>query len=561
MIHNLIMWNIQDYVILFILGLLPLIYKLFFWLYTIQLKEYRLDRFKEYLKTKQWKNALINIFSVTEFFLFLLAIFIWFPYLHNNPYYVLAWWLFYNVFLIYLILLNIFVLGKIFRKKILKPKFTFRAIILTFLFTLWWTINLYFFVKYNLWNFTYLYILGVYLFLPIILFFYNFISLPIVNYKKNKIIKSAIKKSSEINNPPIKIAVTWSYWKSSVKEFLASILEQDWPTLKTPENINTELWVSALILNKLNDKFKYFVAEIWAYRRWEIKTLWKIVNHKYGFLTAIWNQHIWLFGSQENIIKWKFEILEKVQENDGFLYVNVDNKYIEDYLEKINTTNIIRYWINSNKACAKSKILEIKNLNTKFEFTYNWIKEIFETNLIWEHNILNLTWILAFCYDIWLKTEDLKKYLLNIKKPKNTQEIIPLSKSLPQGEKDLKVESIAIDDTYNLSEAGLKSGINLLKYFKNKQKILILDDILELGDQAGEIHYNIAKEIAENNFVDKVLFAWVNYKESFEKGLIDGWFKKENILNNLEKILENSVILFEGKKAKNYLNKIMHNGI
>jgi hypothetical protein len=51
------------------------------------------------------------------------------------------------------------------------------------------------------------YILAVFIFMPIILFFYNFISLPLVNYKKNKIIKSAILKSQKINKP-IKIAIT-----------------------------------------------------------------------------------------------------------------------------------------------------------------------------------------------------------------------------------------------------------------------------------------------------------------------------------------------------------------
>jgi hypothetical protein len=43
--------------------------------------------------------------------------------------------------------------------------------------------------------------------MPFILFFYNLISLPIVNYKKNKIIKSAILKSQKTDKP-IKIAIT-----------------------------------------------------------------------------------------------------------------------------------------------------------------------------------------------------------------------------------------------------------------------------------------------------------------------------------------------------------------
>jgi UDP-N-acetylmuramyl pentapeptide synthase len=51
---------------------------------------------------------------------------------------------------------------------------------------------------------------------------------------------------------------------------LSSILEQDTPfsppleggVLKTPENQNTEMSVSALVLNKLNNSYKYFVAEM-----------------------------------------------------------------------------------------------------------------------------------------------------------------------------------------------------------------------------------------------------------------------------------------------------------
>jgi hypothetical protein len=45
--------SIINYSILLILAVLPILYKIIFWLYTIQLKEYRLDRFREYLSTPQ----------------------------------------------------------------------------------------------------------------------------------------------------------------------------------------------------------------------------------------------------------------------------------------------------------------------------------------------------------------------------------------------------------------------------------------------------------------------------------------------------------------------------
>ena len=48
----------MDPILYFILlSILPLAYKLSFWLYVVQLKEYRCDRLKDYLKTPQWKKS------------------------------------------------------------------------------------------------------------------------------------------------------------------------------------------------------------------------------------------------------------------------------------------------------------------------------------------------------------------------------------------------------------------------------------------------------------------------------------------------------------------------
>lgn len=540
--QNLIIWTPFDYMLLFFLAFLPILYKLFFWLYVIQLKEYRWDRFKEYISTPQGKSAIFNIFFIVDLILLIFSIFLLYLYFSWNIYTNAFYWLFYNVFFWYLLGLNIFVLWKIFRKRILKPKFTSRLVILFWLFAIWWIIDLYYFINMNLFNYIYVYILSIFLFIPFIIFFYNFISLPLVNYKKNKQINSAILKSEKINNL-IKIWITWSYWKSNVKEFLSSILEQEWKTLKTPENQNTEMSVSSLVLNKLNNKYKYFVAEMWAYKRGEISLLWKIANHKYWFLTAIWNQHLALFWSQENISKWKSEIAESVLKNDWILYLNWNCDGIKK--AKFNKKlNIVKYW-KSKKADAKYKILEEKNGKIEFSFEYKKRNTKFKINMIWEHNVINLTWVIACCYDLWLKTTEIKKYLKNLKSPDSSKTIIKSWKN------------ILIDDTYNLSEEWLRSGLELFKNYKNKEKILVLDDILELWKEAEKIHFNIWKKIAEKKICDKVLFCWVNYKESFVKWLIDWWFKKDDILSTEGfRPLQKAVILFEGRWSKKYLNKL-----
>jgi len=520
--------------LLILVTILPLFYKYSFWFYTIQLKEYRWDRFKEYIFTPQWKSAILNFWFFIELPVLFFSIMI---FIDKNLIYLIHPVVFY-----FLVFVNIFVIWKIFRWRILKPKITGRLLITVLFLLIWFGIDFYFMIFGWYWNAIYAYILASLLFAPLIIFFYILLTLPLVNFLKNRKINKAINKSKKIDKP-VKIAITWSYWKSSVKEFLSSILEQDWELLKTPENINTELWVSALILNKLKNSYKYFIAEIWAYRIWEISTLWKIVNHKYWFLTAIWNQHIWLFWSQKNIVKAKSEIAESVLKNNWILYINIDNKEIAKakFPKKLN---IVKYW-KSKKADAKYTILEEKSWKIEFSFEYKKINTKFKINIIWEHNIINLTWVIALCYDLGLKTTEIKKYLKNLSWPKSSKTIIKNKKN------------ILIDDTYNLSVAGLKSWIELFKSYKNYNRVLVLDDILELWKESEKIHFEIAKKIWEEKLVDKVLYCGVNYKKSFIDWLIKWWFKQEDILSTKGfNPLKKSVILFEGKKAKNYLNKL-----
>lgn len=536
-----------EQILLIFLLILPIVYKYSFWFYTIQLKEYRWDRFREYILSPQWKSAIFNFWFFIELPLFLVSFSIFFDKWLES--------IILPVIFSFMVFYNVFVILKIRRNFFLKPIFTSRLFITLILFVIWLSIHLYFILFWWYWSGIYVYILGSLLFAPIIVFFYILLTLPLINYKKNKQINSAIRKSGEINDV-IKIWITWSYGKSSVKEFLNSILNQNAKTLRTPENQNTEMSVSSLVLNKLNKNFKYFIAEMWAYRIGEISILWKIVNHKYWFLTAIWNQHIGLFWNQNNISKWKFEIYESVVKNNWILYVNWDCEELNKVLLNTNSPiipfdkgyekvswNIIKYWIKSeNNLDARSEIISTENWIIKFIFKYGNIKSEFEINLIWKHNIVNITWVIACCIDLWLKVEEIKKYLINLKSPDNTKTVTEVW------------ENILIDDTYNLSEAGLKSGLDLFNnYDSSYNKILVLDDILELGKESENIHFNIWKEIGEEKAVDKILFCGANYRKYFINWLLEGWFNKENILFHLNDITWKNILLFEGKRAHSYL--------
>lgn len=367
-----------------------------------------------------------------------------------------------------------------------------------------------------------------------------------MNYKKNKKIQNASSKSKSIDHP-VKIWITGSYWKSSVKEYLWQILASQSHVLTTPDNINTELWVSSIVENKLTNDYDYFVAEMWAYKIWEIDTLWKIVNHKYWFLTAIGNQHLALFWGIENTKIWKFEIANNPIIHWWKVYVNYDNKHIRDYIETYpwDTSPFIKYGINNSNVDVKWQIHNIVNGMVEFSIYKDDEKYDCKTNLLWSHNILNLTGILGFCIDMWIDLETIQKELLQLKVPKSTLEITKLW------------EAILIDDTYNLSEDWLYAGLDVANSYWNDVKItLIVDDILELWKSAFVKHEQIAENIVKNYRVDAIFHVGKNYKKHFEKWLKNAWYRWE-IITSIKNISdEKHVFLFEGRGAQKLFTKL-----
>ncbi len=524
--------NLFDYLLLLVLAVLPILYKYSFWLYTIQLKEYRWDRFREYLNTPQWKSALVNFWFLLDLPLF----FATFTILLDKNLELIIYPVVYYYFIVY----NIFVLGKIFRKKIFLPKITWR-LLLTFIILFGWiAVDIYYILSPEYIKYLYSYLFFLITFTPLVIFFVVLLTLPLVNFLKNRKIQHAQVISNAMREP-IKIWITWSYWKSTVKEFIASILSQDAKTLSTPENINTEIGVSNIVLKSLNNTYKYFVAEMWAYRVWEIDTLWKIVNHKYGFLTWVWNQHLWLFWSLDNIKKGKSEIQNSVLKNDWVLYINWNCKNLRS-IEFDKDLKIVKYW-NYKWSDATYEILCSDHDSTEFEFNYKKINTKIKVDLVWEHNIINITWTLALCFDLWLKITEVKEYLQKIKSPKNTLTTIK------------RWKKTLIDDTYNLSQDWLIAWLQVLKGY-DWEKVLVMDDILELWTESEEIHEKIWETIWKSWFIDKILYCWINYKQSFIKWLEKWGFSDSNLISGLDQTSSEATILLEWKKTQRYLNNI-----
>ena len=177
----------------------------------------------------------------------------------------------------------------------------------------------------------------------------------------------AQSKLRNMNNLKI-IGITGSYGKTSSKRILADILNIKYNALPTPRNLNT---YNGLIMtvNNYMDKFtEIFIAEMGAYVKGEIAGLCRLVKPKYGILTTIGTAHMETFGSQENIQKGKFELIESLP-SDGFGILNGDDPLQVSYKLK-NKVRIIWIGVDNKDVDVHASNIKCSSKGTSFDVTF-----------------------------------------------------------------------------------------------------------------------------------------------------------------------------------------------
>ena len=99
------------------------------------------------------------------------------------------------------------------------------------------------------------------------------------------------------------------FCKYSTKEYVAALLSKKYHLAKTPGKNNTEIGVAWTVLKTLIPSHRVFVVEMGAYKKGEIEKIAKMVCPVIAVITSIGNQHLELFGSLDNLIQSKYEII------------------------------------------------------------------------------------------------------------------------------------------------------------------------------------------------------------------------------------------------------------
>ena len=287
-------------------------------------------------------------------------------------------------------------------------------------------------------------------------------------------------------NIPV-VAVTGSVGKTSTKDLIASVVSQKYNTLKTKGNYNNEIGLPLTILGLTNEEA--MVVEMGMNHLGEIRKLTNIAKPTVAVITNIGTAHIGNLGSRENILKAKLEIIEGLQGNT--VVINNDNDLLHKWVnENKEKYNIITYGIKNK---SKYMATDIKSFEDKSEFKVVCEKDESINNKMvtvpvgGEHFILNSLCAIAVGEYLNVPTKKIISGIANLELTKKRMEVLT-SKS----------GATVINDTYNANYDSMKAAITYLKEIKDKRKIAVLGDMLELGDYSKELHEKVGEEVDES---------------------------------------------------------------
>ncbi len=372
------------------------------------------------------------------------------------------------------------------------------------------------------WNLDNEQLVWIILLVEMVLLFLNFFVVLLamwINFPVEKMVylhykRMAQKKLKSIPNLKI-VGITGSYGKTSCKNILSEILNVKYNALPTPKNLNTFNGLIMTVNNHMDKFTDIFIAEMGAYVRGEIARLCKLVKPHYGILTTIGTAHLESFGSQENIQKGKFELIESLPA-DGFGVLNGDDPLQVSYQLK-NKVKVIWIGIDNKDADVRAENIQVSSKGTSFDLVLKGDKKKypFQTKLLGRHNVYNILAAIACGIEFDIEIEELQKAVLSVKPIEHRLELKRLG------------NFYQIDNAYNSNPVGAKNACEILGMMPG-MKIVVTPGMIELGDKEDEYNEKFGEQIAE--VADLAILIGEKKTKPIKEGLLKKGFDKEKII-------------------------------
>lgn len=294
-------------------------------------------------------------------------------------------------------------------------------------------------------------------------------------------------------NIPV-IGITGSNGKTTSKELINVVLSKKYKVLATVGNLNNHIGVPLTLLSITNEH-EIAIIEMGANHQGEIAALSNIAEPDFGIITNIGKAHLEGFGGIEGVKKGKSELYKYIQSKSGKLFVHADDEVLLELSgsnEKVTYGTKKLYDIVGAVATNASEFISFQ-WATRYNALNVKKSELLSTQLVGMYNYYNL--LCAACVGHYFKVEDelinkaLKEY-----SPSNSRSQLHKTKN-----------NTLILDYYNANPSSMSLAIENFAGLSQPNKVVILGDMLELGEESEKEHNAIIELLKQKSILNVIL--------------------------------------------------------
>ena len=339
------------------------------------------------------------------------------------------------------------------------------------------------------------------------------------------------------------IGITGSQGKTTTKEFLYSVLQNEGTTVATAGNFNTDIGVPLTLLRS-TEETKFCILEMGARHVGDIAKLTELANPNVGVVLVVGTAHLGEFGSVEAIVKTKSELIKALSPKMTAVLGTYDQ-----FTPKMADSLDLNTVLFGDGQIVRAADIELHGGFAHFDLVTPAGRNSVALQVIGEHQIPNALAAAAAAFSLGVKNESIA---------------IGLTTALLSSKWRMQIETInglqIIHDYYNANPESMKAALKTLVMLSQESggaSWAILGKMHELGSKESSGHLEVA-EFASQLGVDHLVsvapavYQESNNQSSDENMLIHNCSSAAAVLELVNNISTGDVILLKASRSEKF---------
>ena len=257
------------------------------------------------------------------------------------------------------------------------------------------------------------------------------------------------------------------------------------------------------------------VIEMGANHPGEIKTLANIALPTCGLITNVGKAHLEGFGSLEGVINTKKELYDNLAERGGHVFVNAANPFL------MNVLNAESYTTYSSNVEVGADI-NGRLLRCAPYVEFEWNNRHISTHFVGAYNLDNMLVAITVGLHFGVSEDDICSAISDYIPANNRSQLTKTERNT------------LIVDAYNANPTSMMAAIDNFELMEGENKVAILGDMLELGEQSAIEHQAIVRRLIDSK-IEKVILVGKEFSQF--------------IIHNSQFIIDSRFVAYESLEA------------